>query len=49
MSPMAWPVYWLSGVVAVAFHDVEDLEDETPGEAFVVGHASLLFWWSTGG
>src|SRR5215472_8732983 len=29
--------------VAVAFHDVEDFEDEAPGQAFVVGHVPLLF------
>ncbi len=35
--------------VAVAFQDVEDLDDEVPGQAFVVGHAPLLFCWSAGG
>src|ERR1700689_2596653 len=28
---------------AVAFQDVEDFEDEAPGQAFVVGHVPLLF------
>jgi hypothetical protein len=40
---MAWAVCWLSlGAVAVPFQDVEDLEDEAPGHAGVVGHARVL-------
>ena len=39
----------VSAAVAVVFHDVEDLEDEVPGQAFVVGHVPVLCCWSTGG
>ena len=33
----------VAAAVAVAFQDVEDFEDEAPGQALVVGHVPLLF------